>query len=94
MEAEGGGGAGVLVLRGGDGERAAELVEIVLVGEVRVLVEPFGGEKLGGPADGLAAVAHLDGGPDEGLRCLGQGDDAEAERHAQLHRALEEADLG
>ena len=75
------------------GRRLAQLVEVLRVAEGRALVEPLGAQRLGGDADGGAAVLERDGGADHGLGALGDGDDAEPERQAQLEVALEALDL-
>src|SRR5262249_19891616 len=70
------------------GQRETKLVEVLLVGEGRVLVEPFGREHLGGGALGLAPVVEPDAGPQKGLRRRGERGGAEAKRHPELHVAL------
>jgi hypothetical protein len=74
-------------------ERAAELIEVLLVGQVRRLVEPFRHQQLGGNAVALASVREPHARAHEHLRGLRQRDHAEAERQAQAHVALEEAHL-
>jgi hypothetical protein len=76
-----------------DAQRCPELFGVVGVRQRGVLVEPLGGEHLGGRPPGLAAVLESDARPHEHLRGLGQGDDAEAKRQAEAHVALEEGDL-
>ena len=56
--------------RARDAERRAQLVEVVLVAERRVLVEPLRRQQLGGHALGLAAVGEPDAHAHEGLRRL------------------------
>src|SRR5436190_1224515 len=67
----------------------AQLLVVVFVGERGILVEPLGRQQLGGGALGFAPVLGPDAAAHEGLRRLGERDHAEAERHAQLHVALE-----
>ena len=81
------------VVPGGHGERPAQLVEIILVGQRRVLVEPLGRQDLGRPAGALTPVCQPDARPDEALRRLGQRHHAEAKRHAQHDGPLEKVDL-
>src|SRR5262249_2446700 len=57
--------------------------------EAGALVEPLGGEHLGGAALGLATAGEPDAHAREGLRGFRQRDHAEAKRHAQAHVALE-----
>ena len=78
--------------RGGELDRLPELVLVLRVGERRVLVEPLGGEHLGGVAEAFAAVVEADVDAKERLHALGDGDDAEAERQAQAKRLLERLD--
>ena len=78
--------------RGGDLDRLPELVLVLRVAERRVLVEPLGGEHLGGVAEAFATVVEADVDADERLQALGDGDDAEAERQAQAKRLLERLD--
>ena len=70
----------------------SELVLVLRVAERRVLVEPLGGEHLGGVAEAFAAVVEADVDANERLHALGDGDDAEAERQAQAKRLLERLD--
>ena len=71
-------------------KRAAQLIEILLVGQRRRFVEPFRRQHLGRYAVTLAAVGQLDARAHEQLRRFAQGDDAEAKRQPQRHRPLEE----
>ena len=71
---------------------AAQLLEVVLVRERRVLVEPLRRQQLGGAALGLPAVLETNPDANEGLGRLGERDHAEAKGHAQPHVALEERD--
>ena len=74
-------------------QRAPQLVEIVLVGELRRLVEPFWDHQLGGYPLAFPSVGAAHASAHEHLGRLGQRDDAEAERDAQLHRPLVERGL-
>ena len=69
-EAEGGIGSGSEHVPPRKVERAAKLVEIVVVGQGRRLVEPFRHQELGGNAFAFAAVGEPDARPHEGLRRL------------------------
>ncbi len=72
-------------------ERGAELVEILLVGKRRILVEPLGRQKFGRLADRRPAVdRHL--GAHENLWRFRQRTRAELERDAERRRPLEEVD--
>jgi hypothetical protein len=73
-------------------DRLAELLDILVVAEREILVEPFGGQRLGGNAGGAAAVGRGDRHAQHRLRRLGDRDDAEAERQPQFHVALEQLD--
>jgi hypothetical protein len=73
--------------------RSAQLLEVLLVAERRVLVEPLRREQLGRRAFSFLSVLKNNSGSNERLRRLGQRDHAEAKGHAQLHRALEELDF-
>ena len=72
-----------------DRQRAAQLREVLLVRELRRLVEPFRHQQLGGNAFAFAAVGKLDARAHEGLRRMRDGDSAEPERNAKAHRPLE-----
>ncbi len=76
----------------GDAQRVAQLLEVVLVAERGVLVEPLRRHQLGRHALGLRAVVQADARAHEGLRRGGERDHAEAEGHAQLDVALEQLD--
>jgi hypothetical protein len=93
-EAEGGVGSGVENMLPRNLERAAKLVEIVLVAQIRRLVEPFRHQELGGNSLALAAVGEPHAGAHERLRRLCERDHPETERQPQLHRPLVEARLG
>ena len=71
-------------------ERAAKLVEIVLVGKPGRLVEPFRHQQLGRSAFAFAAIRKANARAHEKLRRLSEGHHAKAERQAQLHRTLVE----
>jgi hypothetical protein len=66
------------VRAGGELDRLAQLVLVLRVAQCRVLVEPLGGEHLGGVAEAFAAVVEADVDANERLHALGDGDDAEA----------------
>ena len=72
-----------------EAERQAELIEVLLVAERRVLVEPLGREHLGGRALGLAAVLEPDARAQERLGRRRERHHAEAKRHAEAHVALD-----
>ena len=74
-------------------ERAAQLVEIVLVGQSRRLVEPFRHQQLGGNPLAFASVGEPHARAHERLRRLGQRHHAETERQPQLDRPLVERRL-
>ena len=76
----------------GEPQGLAQLVEVLRIAEGRVLVEPLGAQRLGGDADRRAPVLERNTSADHGLRALGDGDDAEAERQAQRVVALEALD--
>ncbi len=73
-------------------QRAAQLVEVLLVAERRVLVEPLRRQQFGRLTDRARAV-HIDLGADEDLRRLGEDVAAEAERNAKPDVPLEEAEF-
>jgi hypothetical protein len=73
-------------------QRLAQLLEVVVVAERGVLVEPLRRHQLGRQALCLCAVGQPDARTHEGLRRGGERDHAEAKRHAQLDRALEQLD--
>ncbi len=73
---------------GGVPQGGAKLIEIVLVAQFQVLVEPLRCQHLCRHAPGLAPAVAANPDTDEGLRRLGQGHHAEAERHAQFDVAL------
>jgi hypothetical protein len=82
----------VRVKPAGDAQRVPQLLEVVVVAERRVLVEPLGRHQLGGHAVALGAVIQPYARPHEGLRRGGERDHAEAERHTQCDVALEQLD--
>jgi hypothetical protein len=92
-EAEGGVGSGVEDVLPRNLERAAKLVEIVLVAQRRRLVEPFRHQELGRNAFALAIIGEPHAGAYECLRRLRECDHAETKRQPQLHRPLVEARL-
>jgi len=67
----------------------AQLVHVLLVAELRTLVEPFGNHQLGGHARLEAPGRTLDPHAQEGLGRFAQRHGTEAERQAQLNVALE-----
>ena len=73
---------------GGDAQRKPQLIEIVLVREREVLVEPFGRQQFGGrpPNANRHRAVRCERG--RTLRRLRQRDHAEAERHPQAHVSL------
>jgi hypothetical protein len=74
-------------------QHVTQLLEVVLVGQLQVLVEPLGRHHLGrGPPLALAALEFY-ASPRERLRALRERHDAEAERQAQHHGPLEQLDL-
>ena len=75
----------------GEHEREAQLLEIVLVGEREILVEPLGREQLRRRSPMRAAVGKLDARAHEHLRRLRERDHAEPKRHAQAHLPFVEA---
>ena len=77
----------------GQGERAAQLIEILLVRERGVLVEPLRHQQLGGGALGLAPVLEPDARAHERLRRARERRRAEAERQPQRDVALVERDF-
>ena len=94
MQGEGGGrraDPAIEPCRQGNG--VAQLVEVLLVAERRVLVEPFRRQQLRGHPRGLAAVGVAQDRADEQLRRPSQGDDAEPERQAQDDVALAGLDM-
>ena len=93
VEAERGCGACVGIEFGCDRQGPAQLLEVVLVGERQVLVEPFRRQHLRRHAPALAPVPGPDPNPGEGLRCRRQRHHAEAEGHPEDDVALVEADL-
>ena len=68
---------------GREPQRQPQLVEIILVRQRQVLVEPFRGEQFCGGAPLRSAVGKLDTNAHEALRRLGECHDAEPERHPQ-----------
>src|SRR5207302_1269012 len=74
-------------------ERGAQLIDVLLVAERRVLVEPLGHQHFRRRARGLLAVLESDARAHESLRRRGERHDAEAERHPEPHVALEKGDL-
>jgi hypothetical protein len=89
---EGGGFCAAEVQPAGNAERRAELVEVVLVAQGRVLVEPLGCEQFGRSPFRPSPVLQPDPHARESLRRLGERDDSETKGHAQAHVALEELD--
>ncbi len=84
------------VVAAGECQRTTQLVEVVVVAERGVLVEPlrrhqFGGHSLGATAGG-GAVEDADPRPGIGLRRVAQGHDPEAERHPQRDITFVEVD--
>ena len=92
-EAEGGISSGREHVLAREGERAAKLVEIILVGQSRRLVEPLRHQQLGRNPFSLATIGELDARPHEGLRRFGERHHAETKRQPQLDRPLVEARL-
>ena len=78
---------------GREPKRQPQLVEIVLVRQRQVLVEPFRRQHLGGGAPLRTAVGKLDTNAHETLRRLGQRHHAEPERHSQVNVSFVEANL-
>src|SRR5205809_597342 len=74
-------------------QRGAQLIDVLLVAERRVLVEPFRYQHFGRRAFGLLAVLEGDAGAHEGLRRRGERHDPEAERQPEPHPALEKGDF-
>ena len=74
-------------------QRSPQLLEVVLVGKRRILVEPLRHKQLCRRALRFPAVLQTNARPHECLRRLAQRDDAEAERHSERHMALEEINL-
>ena len=74
-------------------KRQPQLIEIVLVRQRQVLVEPFRRQQLGGAAPLRTAVGKLDPNPDKTLWRLGQRHHAEPERHPQMNVSLIETNL-
>ena len=87
---EGGSAATVYIRIASERERESQLVEVLLIGEPRVLVEPFRRHELGGRARGFASVVEADARAHEGLRRGGERHDAEAKWQPEAHLALEE----
>ncbi len=78
---------------GGKHEREAQLLEVLLVGERQILVEPLGHEHFRRRAPMRAAVGKLDARAHEHLRRLGERDNAEPKGQAQAHRSFVEANV-
>jgi hypothetical protein len=78
--------AGVAPAGGRQAQRAAQLLEVLLVRQRRVLVEPLGHHQLGTGSHAALAV-DVDLHPHEGLRRLRDGGSAKTERQPQRHRA-------
>ena len=76
---------------GGERERKAKLLEILLIGEREVLVEPLGHEHFRRRSPMRAAVGKLDACAHENLRRLGERDHAEPKGQAQAHLPFVEA---
>ena len=76
---------------GGEHEREPQLLEIVLVGEREILVEPLGRQQLRRRSPMRAAVGKLDPHTHERLRRLGERDNAEPKGQAQAHFPFVEA---
>jgi hypothetical protein len=70
----------------------AQLVEILRIGELRALLEPFRRQCLGRHAFAGATVLETDAHPHDRLRAVRNGYHAEAKRQAQLEVALEAID--
>ena len=73
---------------GREPQRKSKLVEIVLVRQRQILVEPFGRQQFGGGAPMRLPAGQLDAGAHKTLRRLGKRNHAEAKRHAQAHGSL------
>src|ERR1700743_398803 len=74
-------------------QRLPQLIEIVVIAERQVLIEPFGGEQFGSSPFCFASRRRSNANAHESLRALGQRDDTEPERQAQFHRALVELNI-
>ena len=70
---------------GGEHERKPQLLEIVLVGEREILVEPLGRQQLRRRSPMRAAIGKLDPHAHERLRRLGERDNAEPKGQSQAH---------
>ena len=74
-------------------QHAPQLVEVVLVGQRQVLVEPLGRHHLGGRAPFAPAIGELDARAGERLRAFGERHHAEAEGQPQHNRPLVQLDF-
>ena len=77
----------------GQAQHVAQLVEVVVVAQGQVLVEPLGRHQLGRAAPGLAPIGQGQAHPRKGLRAFCERDHAKTKRQAQLHRPLVQGDL-
>ena len=76
---------------GGEPERETQLLEIFLVGECEILVEPLGREQLRRRSPTRATVEKFDSGAHEHLRRLGERDHAKPKGQAQAYLPFVEA---
>ena len=75
----------------GQREREPQLLEILLIGERKILVEPLGHEHFRRRSPMRVTVRKLDAGAHEYLRRLGECDHAEPKGQAQAHLPFVEA---
>jgi hypothetical protein len=84
---------GVDIGAGGEPERQAQLLEIILVRQCHVLVEPFWRQQLGGATPLRTAVGKFDTRAHKALRRLGERHHTEPERHTQVDVSFVETNL-
>ena len=73
-------------------ERAAQLVDIVFIGQRWILVEPFRNHELRGRSFRFAAVIEPDTSTDKRLHALRHSRGSEAKRHPVMQRPLKAVD--